>query len=108
VPDPQDPATFERSKLTREADDAIASLYRRLLAMRRELPAGADADAIDFDEKARWLRVRRGEFLLVCNFAREQARVPAGDALRVELATHEARLDGGAVVLGAQSGALLR
>ncbi|HEU4978213.1 MAG TPA: malto-oligosyltrehalose trehalohydrolase [Solirubrobacteraceae bacterium] len=110
VPDPQDPATFERSKLTREAGDAIASLYRRLLAMRRQLPAGADADRIDFDERAAWLRVQRGAFTLVCNFAKHDARIPAGDVLRVELATHEdaTRLEDGDVVLPAQAGALLR
>ena len=29
VPDPQDPATFERSKLSREVDPEIRDLYRR-------------------------------------------------------------------------------
>ena len=108
VPDPQDPATFQRSKLTREGDDATSALYRRLLAMRRQLPSGEDATAIDFDERARWLRVRRGAFVLVCNFAGREARIPAGDVLRVELATHAARLDDGDVVLPARAGALLR
>jgi maltooligosyltrehalose trehalohydrolase len=68
VPDPQDPATFERSKLTRRGDPALASLYRELLAVRLELPRG-DADEITFDDEARWLRVRRGRFELVCNFS---------------------------------------
>jgi maltooligosyltrehalose trehalohydrolase len=108
VPDPQDPATFERSKLTREADDAIAALYRRLLSMRRELPAGEDATAIDFDEHSRWLRVRRGPFVLAFNFADRETRVTVGDVERVELATHDARLDGADVVLPARAGALLR
>ena len=31
IPDPEDPATFERSKLTREVDPAILDLYRRLI-----------------------------------------------------------------------------
>jgi maltooligosyltrehalose trehalohydrolase len=109
VPDPQDPATFQRSKLTRRADDALAALYRRLLAVRRELPAGQDADAIDFDEAARWLRVRRGRFALVCNFADQGARVPVGpEPTGVELATHEAHLDGDCVLLPPRSGAVLR
>jgi maltooligosyltrehalose trehalohydrolase len=68
VPDPQEPATFEGSKLTREVDGELASLYRSLLAVRRELPHG-DADEITFDEEERWLRVRRGRFELVCNFS---------------------------------------
>jgi maltooligosyltrehalose trehalohydrolase len=68
IPDPQDVATFERSKLTRDRDPAIARLYAQLISARRQLPGG-DADAIEFDEAARWLRVRRGVFELVCNFA---------------------------------------
>jgi maltooligosyltrehalose trehalohydrolase len=86
VPDPQDPATFERSKLTRERDPELAGLYQELLRARRKLPAG-DADEIDFDEDARRLRVRRGGFELVCNFARERARL-ACSGTTVELATH--------------------
>jgi hypothetical protein len=40
VPDPGDPATFERSKLTRARDGRIEGLYRDLLRVRRELPRG--------------------------------------------------------------------
>jgi maltooligosyltrehalose trehalohydrolase len=68
IPDPQDVATFERSKLTWTVDPAIASLYRELLAVRRELPVG-DVDEVEFVEEERWLRVRRGAFELVCNFS---------------------------------------
>jgi maltooligosyltrehalose trehalohydrolase len=68
IPDPQDVATFERSKLTRVQDAGLAALYRSLLNIRRELPAG-DASHISYDEDARWLRVRRGPFELVCNFS---------------------------------------
>ncbi len=107
IPDPQDAATFERSKLTRERDPAIAELYKRLLAARARLPRG-DADAIEFDEAARWLRVRRGPFELVCNFADETRAVPCpGDD--VELATHgEPRVSDGRVELVPLSGALIR
>jgi maltooligosyltrehalose trehalohydrolase len=71
IPDPQDVATFERSKLTRREDPRLAELYRELIALRRELGAGAAVDGVEFDEDQRWLRVRRGRFELVCNFARE-------------------------------------
>ncbi len=74
IPDPQDPATFERSKLRRERDDALSELYAQLLAVRPELPTG-DAGPIAFDEGQRWLRVRRGSFELVCNFASEPVRL---------------------------------
>ncbi len=105
VPDPQDPATFERSKLSRRGDPAIAALYRRLSALRREL-AGAAAEA-SFDEEERWLRVRRGDHEIVCNFASEPRRVPCA-AREVVLATHEADADGEAVRLPALAGAVLR
>ena len=108
VPDPQDRATFERSKLTRQGDPRLAELYRRLIAARAELPQG-DADAIEFDEDARWLRVRRGDFELACNFARERASVPCGAAGEIVLATHDgAELGGGQIELEALSGALIR
>ena len=44
VPDPQDPATFRRSKLTRRGDPALRDLYGRLLAVRRELEHGDAGD----------------------------------------------------------------
>ncbi|HEV3128381.1 MAG TPA: DUF3459 domain-containing protein, partial [Solirubrobacteraceae bacterium] len=83
VPDPQDPATFERSKLTRRRDEALASLYSELLAVRRELPPGLP-DAIEWDEDERWLKVRRGNFMLVMNFSDlELVLAGAGDRLRL-------------------------
>jgi maltooligosyltrehalose trehalohydrolase len=92
VPDPQDPATFERSKLTRRVDPALAGLYAELLAVRRELPRG-DADEITFDEEARWLRVRRGRFELVCNFSSEPRQFRCeGVTIRVASST-DARLE---------------
>ncbi len=87
VPDPQDPATFERSKLTRKRDPALVQLYRELLDLRRELPGG-EADEITFDEDERWLRVRRGSFELVCNFGQQELEVavPAHGSIRVATA----------------------
>ena len=75
VPDPQDPATFERSKLTRAGDPALRELYARLLRARRLLPRGP-VDDVRFDEDARWLRVRRGDVQLVMNFADASRRSP--------------------------------
>jgi maltooligosyltrehalose trehalohydrolase len=106
IPDPEDPATFERSKLTRRRDPELAALYERLLEARRRLPPG-DADAIDFDEDARWLRVRRGPFEVVCNFSSVRRRVPCAGRT-VALATHgEPTLAEGGVELEPMSGALI-
>ena len=74
VPDPQDPATFERSKLTRERDEALADLFARLLRARHRLPD--EETMTEFDEDARWLAVDRGPYRLVCNFADAEQAVP--------------------------------
>jgi maltooligosyltrehalose trehalohydrolase len=67
VPDPQDPATFERSKLRPEAgDDELRAFYAGLIDLRRSLPREVDTDA---DESRRVLRVRRGRRELVADFA---------------------------------------
>ena len=58
VPDPQDPATFERSKLRPEEGDAdLLAFYKRLVRLRRDLPREV---AVEADESARVLRVSRG------------------------------------------------
>jgi maltooligosyltrehalose trehalohydrolase len=107
IPDPQAASTFEASKLTRSGDPALAQLYRELIATRRELPPG-DADEIDFDEEARWLRVRRGDYELVANFSGESGRVPCRGS-QLALATHAGvRVGDGHAELAALSGALLR
>jgi maltooligosyltrehalose trehalohydrolase len=107
IPDPQDAATFVRSRLTRRIDPGLERLYRGLLAARAQLPPG-DAEAIEFDERARWLRLRRGAFELACNFGTGAVDVPCEGTI-VELATEtEAQLSEGVVKLPAMSGALIR
>ena len=69
VPDPQDPATFERSKLTRTGEPAgLRDLYRRAAA-RPPRPAAGRRRRVELDEHAGWLRVRRGPYELVANFS---------------------------------------
>ena len=106
IPDPQDVATFERSKLTRERDEPLAAFYRELLDARVELPRG-DADEITYDEDAGWLRVRRGQFELVANFSAAALQLPV-DASVVRVATaSEVALEPAEVHLPPLSGALL-
>jgi maltooligosyltrehalose trehalohydrolase len=68
VPDPQDPATFQRSKLNHELRQggrhrALYQLYRELLRLRREQPGlrpdDLDATEAVADEAARTLAWRR-------------------------------------------------
>jgi maltooligosyltrehalose trehalohydrolase len=108
IPDPEDPATFERSKLSRRVDPATQALYERLIRARRAIPAG-DADEIRFDEVERWLLVCRGEFEIVCNFDRERAVEIPVTGSTIELATdRDAEISGGSTRLAPMSGALIR
>ena len=108
VPDPQREATFAASKLTREGEPAgLRELYAALLAARAALPPG-EADPIDFDEHAGWLRAGRGEYMLLANFSQRDVHVPVERTLETVLATHHATLEPGFVVLPPLSGALLR
>ena len=83
VPDPQDVATFERSKLTRDgrarghARPARASCCAPAASCCRR----ATSTTSTFDERAGWLAVRRGEYTLLANFARD-ARARAARAHR--------------------------
>jgi maltooligosyltrehalose trehalohydrolase len=107
VPDPEDPATFERSKLSRDADPKLERLYRELLAARRRLPRG-DVDGVAYDEDGRWLLVRRGAYELVSNFGSGPVEVPCmGGAIELT-AGEEAQIADGILTLPAMSGALIR
>ena len=64
VPDPQDPETFRRSKLSRRETPGMRDHYRRLLALRRRLPRDV---RVDVDGQT--LTMRRGDAVLVVDFA---------------------------------------
>jgi maltooligosyltrehalose trehalohydrolase len=107
IPDPQDPATFERSKLTRERDEPLARLYEQLLEMRGSL--SGESDPIEFDEHERWLRVGRGSHQLLCNFSHTESRRLWCVGAELRLATSaDVRLEQGRVLLPSLSGALIR
>jgi maltooligosyltrehalose trehalohydrolase len=63
VPDPQDKATFERSKLSWQVDAETRTFYERLLRLRRELPRRVTIDA-----DGTCLRMRRGDVELTADF----------------------------------------
>jgi maltooligosyltrehalose trehalohydrolase len=85
VPDPQDPLTFERSKLAWDEIDAgeharLHDVYRELIALRRAEPDFADPWldhlGVDYDEDQRWIVLRRGSFAVACNLGTEPVSVP--------------------------------
>ena len=85
IPDPQDPQTFQRSKLDWSELDAdehakLLRLYRDLIALRRNETDLADPWLqrllVDYDEDARWIVMRRGRLAVACNLGAESVRVP--------------------------------
>jgi maltooligosyltrehalose trehalohydrolase len=92
IPDPQDPATFAASKLGASRDPELEELYSELLRWRPRL--SGEVEHASFDESPRWLRLRRGEHELICNFARRSQILRAGG--EVLLCTHpvQSRRDG--------------
>jgi maltooligosyltrehalose trehalohydrolase len=72
VPDPEDPATFERSKLSRRPRAGLDAHYRTLLALRRTLPRDVQATA-----EGEVLTMRRGDAALVVDFAAATAQLHA-------------------------------
>ncbi|HZB48919.1 MAG TPA: DUF3459 domain-containing protein, partial [Mycobacteriales bacterium] len=85
VPDPQDPATFQRSKLDwseldGEAHVELLEWYRRLIALRRSRPELSDPRLalveVAYDEEARWVVVTRGRLRVAVNLAGSRQAVP--------------------------------
>ena len=89
IPDPQDPQTFQRSKLNWEEVGAgehaqLHRIYRDLIALRRNEPDLADPWldhlVVDYDEGRRWILMRRNRLVIACNLGTEATTVPvAGD-----------------------------
>ena len=112
LPDPEDPATFERSKLTWRRDPAVVGLYRELLRARARLAGGetevaAEAEAIEFSESERWLRFRRGSYEILCNFAPSSQRLESGGTAVALSTDGSAVLSDGYLKLPPMSGALI-
>jgi maltooligosyltrehalose trehalohydrolase len=85
VPDPQDRATFERSRLDwaeldKDGHRELLDWHRRLIALRREHAELSDPRLADvgtsYDDDAGWLVLYRGRIAIACNLARERAPVP--------------------------------
>jgi len=127
VPDPQDRATYERSRLDwseleSPRGQTLLAVYRELAELRRTLPALTDPDLgavrTQVDELERWLVVRRGrgaeEVAVVVNFSDQPVEVPLVEGTwAVAFATPGAGLPVGSAVAGGlglpgHAGVLLR
>jgi maltooligosyltrehalose trehalohydrolase len=89
IPDPQDPKTFERSKLDWDEVDGqghlqLHGVYKALIRLRAEADL---ADPwlshliVDYDEDNRWIAMRRGQLVLVCNLSEAAVSVPVSGEL---------------------------
>jgi maltooligosyltrehalose trehalohydrolase len=114
VPDPQDPATFTRSKLdwtevAREPHARLLACYRGLLALRKSRPEFADPWLervwADYDEAQRWFILRRGRISVVCNLAEDEVVIPVHG--RVLLAWSPATESGAGTLISGHSFAVL-
>lgn len=91
VPDPQDPATFERSKLNwdeleHQPHAGMLNWYRDLLRLRRELPGECEIHV----HGEHGLILRRGRFQLLVAFS-EQQRLPFPAGATIRLQSGDAR-----------------
>lgn len=95
VPDPQDRATFERSKLDwneiKDEHRRVLEWHRMLIELRRNVPSLTDPrrDSIDvtFDEEAGWLVFKRPGVSVVLNLGQGVVSVPLGGFERLLLAS---------------------
>jgi maltooligosyltrehalose trehalohydrolase len=108
IPDPQDAATFERSKLDWQepASGVHAELlewYRRLIALRRSRPdlrAGDRAAvSVDCNDTAGWIKVQRGGTTLACNLSSREASVTVSGGCLLAASQPDVQLDGSKLVL---------
>jgi maltooligosyltrehalose trehalohydrolase len=109
VPDPQDPVTFERSRLDWSQSDsgrhaALLDWYRRLIALRRRVPALTDPrlnrTRTECDPAAGWLVVRRGPVAVAANLGAGAWTFPAGPGAEILAASDPGirQLNGGLVL----------
>ncbi|QUQ66686.1 maltooligosyltrehalose trehalohydrolase [Kutzneria sp. CA-103260] len=90
VPDPVDPATFDRSKLRWEeiataGHAEMLATYKALIALRRSRPELTDPRlrqlSVDIDEENRVVVLHRGDLRVVCNLGDERVEPPPGTVL---------------------------
>jgi maltooligosyltrehalose trehalohydrolase len=117
VPDPQDPATYKRSKLDwgelevgRHA--RLLEVYRRLARLRREHPELTDPrfelTSCTADEDSRLFTIQRGSLLVAVNFGDESIEVAVAPGELLFTTPSGAELREGSLALPAHAGAVLR
>jgi maltooligosyltrehalose trehalohydrolase len=110
IADPQDGATFERSRLDWSEANAsghreLLAWYRELITLRRSRPELTDPrlDHVDvaYDEAGRWIVVRRGQVRIAANLgpAAQRLEVGAGRGIMLVASRPGISLSGGTLAL---------
>jgi maltooligosyltrehalose trehalohydrolase len=117
VPDPQDPDTFERSKLDWDeslvGDHArLLQVYRDLAELRRSRPELTDPRfdqiAASYSDADRWFQLNRGTISVLVNFSESVLKQTLETPSTLLLATDNgAEIDGAHVVLPPHSAVIV-
>jgi len=117
VPDPQDPATYARSRLDWAELDSdrgrrMLAIYRDLARLRREHEELTDPSFAHVrcraDETARFFAMERGRLLVLVNFGDQPVAAELGEVELLFETESGVDLDRGVARLPAHAGALLR
>ncbi|HTV40628.1 MAG TPA: malto-oligosyltrehalose trehalohydrolase [Candidatus Sulfotelmatobacter sp.] len=117
--DPQARETFEQSKLkwdevSKSPHADILDWHKRLIQLRRAEADLSDGELtnvqVTFDEKERWLVMKRGRVSVVCNLSERPQRIPIGNGTWKILMTLEekVRLTDGFAEMPPESVSILR
>jgi maltooligosyltrehalose trehalohydrolase len=107
IPDPEDRATYENSKLRWDelklaAHGEMLEWYRALIRLRRNTPDLNDGAAgktrVTCNEAEKWLRMERGRIAVICNLG-ERRRFPAPCDAQILLASKEIIREGEGITL---------
>ncbi|MBW3594589.1 MAG: malto-oligosyltrehalose trehalohydrolase [Actinobacteria bacterium] len=109
IPDPQDPATFERSKLDwsetrRDPHAELLQWHKDLIRLRMAHPPPTDLDAGEVQHGDGWLTYKRGDLTIACNLTDmeiEAEVVPDGDI--VLASRYEPKVTNGSILLPPES-----
>jgi maltooligosyltrehalose trehalohydrolase len=117
VPDPQDPATFQRSKLKWDEIGSgvhaeVLDWYRQLIALRKRISAltNGQLDEVDccYSESDCWFVLNRGPVQVACNLSKVCRQVPVDSGAGLLLTSHpECELENGSVRMPSESVSIL-
>lgn len=118
IPDPENKATFERSKLNWDetaepVHAAMLDWYRELILLRRttaSLNNGEPGNTkVTYSEEQRWLWVSRGSIVIACNVASNSILLPLMQGVRLILASKAGVLvEDGSITLPPDAAAVLQ